>query len=106
MAEIKFTVDNMVQIHNRLNGMIQQLHSSISATGESLDSISDNIMNDDINKILKDFVVLSKNSYYRIKSHLVSLDEYLAEKIENYTFINNEGVDAMTEVQEQLNQFN
>lgn len=103
MAEIKFTTERMKQVQSQLVDLVADLEMATNKSENSLQTISNNIISERIAKVLTSFSKEINRQYYVLKNDLKYLDKYLSKKIGAYSEVDEEGVNALSKVQERLN---
>ena len=106
MAEIKFTIERMKEVHERIDDIKNQLQTSINSANDILQTISGNVQSDNIKDTLSAFVSAASEKASSTLTNIGALDEYLVGKIGSYTSIDEVGVESMSEVQSLLDQLN
>ena len=106
MAEVKFTIERMKEVHDRIDDIRNQLQTSINSANDILQTISGNVQSDNIKDTLSAFVNATNEKSTSTLNNLQALDEYLVGKIGSYTSIDEAGVESMSEVQSLLDQLN
>lgn len=103
MAEIKFTVQRMNEVSNRLDEISAQLTNTLKKDAEYLNAIASNIQSDSISGVLKQYAETNTQKGEETVKLIQQLVEYLKTQIGNYTGTDASAQSTISEVQSILN---
>ena len=103
MATIKFTIERMHEVYNRLEDMENQLSQALKSDQESLDNIASSIQSENMATILKGYAEANVSKGEETVKLLQELGTYLEGKIQSYSATDEAGQEAINAAQNILN---